>query len=330
MDAAPGDGLSPYRARLTAALAGAGPSGAEADGDAGAVLDALEAAGLGDGLPVLPVTAARVAALLAGRDPAAPAISAPLPISFAVPTWWELAAAAVLAGCPSGSLPLVAGALDAMTDPGFNLLGVQTTTGAAAPLIVVHGTAVGRFGLHAGANALGPGFRANVTIGRAVRLVLADVGWCRPGEADMATHGHPGKIGWLVAENQRSSPWHAFSPTRGGSLGEDDGAVTVFAGVGNVEVVLPTTTVADVADTLARVLLGLGAPTAVLLLPPESAWFLHRHGLTRDHLDTEMTTRGAVPPLTVVTGGTGIKATVVPGWGGPSDPVTRVLDRGAP
>jgi hypothetical protein len=337
MPDAPAGGLQPYRTRLTAALAQVTGAGAGAGPDAGAgtaraALEALESAGLGDGLPVVPLTASGVAALLDGRDPGAPALSGPLPISFAVPTWWELAVTAVLAGCPPGSLPLVAAALDAMTDPAFNLLGVQTTTGAAAPLVVVHGQAAAAFGLNAAANALGPGFRANVTIGRAVRLALADIGCCRPGEADMATHGHPGKIAWLVAENRPASPWAPFRPAAGGSTGPgagEEGAVTVMAGVGNVEVVLPTTSVADVVGVLSRVLVGLDAPRALLLLPPESAWFLHRHGLTGDKLQGELAERGARPPLILVTGGAGTKATVVPGWGGPSEPVTRAVDLGS-
>ena len=188
------DDLRPYRERLFDALADVE---AIDSADPGGVVDRLARFGLGDGLPVvvpkdgLDRGAARWPcgrwtrhqraapdqlrrADLVGRSPAC----------------------SVMAGCPPavGLLDVVAAALDAAADPAFNLLGVQTTTGAAAPLVVVHGPVVDRLGLHAGSGALGPGWRLNATIGRAVRLALSDVGLCRPGVGDMATHGHPGQV----------------------------------------------------------------------------------------------------------------------------------------
>jgi hypothetical protein len=277
----------------------------------------LEGSGLGDGLPLVPLDDRLMASMLEGRDPDAAAVGGPVPIAFAVPTWWDLAACSVLAGCDRGSLALVAAAVDALADPAFNLLGVQATTGAAAPLVIVGGDAVARFGLNAGANALGPGRRANATIGRAIRVVLQGVGQCAPGEADMATQGQPGKYTWLVAENRVDNPWvERPAPPQ----------VTVFAGVGNVEVVLPTTNPDLVAQRLAQVIGGIAAPSNVVLLPPESAAFLARHGWDEARLCAELVAGGAARPLVVVTGGTGTKATVVPGWGGGSEPVTRAIE----
>ena len=316
------DELGPYRVRLARALAATDLA------DGAAVLDGLDRAGLGDGLPVVPPSADRMHAMLAGRNPEALTGGGPLPIAFAKPTWGDVATAAVLAGCRAGALPLIAAALDAVADPAFNLLGVQTTTGAAAPLLIVHGAAVTRFGCHAGAGSMGAGHRANLTIGRAVRLVLADVGICRPGEADMATHGHPGKVSWLVAENQAASPWPSLSARRGRD--HDGAGVTVFAGVGSVEVVLPTTGPDAVAARLAEVLRGLCAPDAVLVLPPESASFLTRHDWDLATLDADLQALGVGPPMVVVSGGTGIKATVVPGWGGPTAAVTRWIEEETP
>lgn len=306
--------LETFRDRLGAALrAEAGP----AVGRGSAVF--LDGTGLGDGLPLVgPDDHQTMADMLEGRDPHEAAIGEPVPIAFALPTWWDLAACSVLAGCRPGALALVAAALDALTDPGFNLLGVQATTGAAAPLVIVTGDAVARFGLNCGPNSLGPGWRANATIGRAIRLVLQGVGQCAPGEADMATQGHPGKFSWLVAENRPESPWGS---------GPAPAQVTVFAGVGNVEVVVPTTTPDDVARRLAQVLSGIAAPDNVLLLPPESAGFLDRHGWDGPRLRAELSQATGLKrhPLVVVTGGAGVKATVVPGWGGGSLPVTRTI-----
>ncbi|MPY95977.1 MAG: hypothetical protein GEV08_23840, partial [Acidimicrobiia bacterium] len=275
--------LRPFRERLVGALAGVELGGP------GGVVDRLARCGLGDGLPVVLPDEGSIEAVLGGRPVDGAATTGPLPISFATPTWWEVAACSVLAGCPpdaAGLVDVVAAALDAAADPAFNLLGVQTTTGAAAPLVVVHGPVVDRLGLNAGSGALGPGWRANATIGRAVRLALADVGLCRPGEGDMATHGHPGKYTWLVAENQQASPWEPLSVERG--MAEGASAVTVFPGVGNVEVVLPATTPDDVVDrfagVLAGVLAGSGAARSLVLVPPESADLLARSGWARQDL----------------------------------------------
>ncbi|MEZ5407483.1 MAG: hypothetical protein R2761_05610 [Acidimicrobiales bacterium] len=316
--------METFRERLGAAVASEPTPGRGQP--AGVVY--LDGTGLGDGLPLVRPGDDAIAAHLAawsgagtpgaaGPDPGAEAVSGPVPIAFAVPTWWDLAACAVLAGAPVGSLPLMAAAIDALVDPAFNLLGVQATTGAAAPLMIVDGDAVVRFGLNPGANALGPGHRANATIGRAVRLVLQGVGQCAPGEGDMATHGHPGKYTWLVAANRADDPWG--EPGRPGG-----GRVTVFAGVGNVEVVLPSSTPDAVARRLGQVTAGLAAPVDVVLLPPESAGFLDRHGWDGARLRAEVAAAGTGrEPLVVVTGGTGVKATVVPGWGGGSAPVSR-------
>ena len=316
----PAADLRPFRERLVNALEDMGRTGPSG------TVDWLSRFGLGDGLPVVPPDAASVAGMLGSRPADGPATGGPLPLSFAIPTWWEVAACAVLAGCPpdvAGLVDVVAAALDAAADPAFNLLGVQATTGAAAPLVVVHGPIVDRLGLNPGTGALGPGCRLNATIGRAVRLALADIGVCRPGEGDMATHGHPGKYTWLAAENQPASPWAPLAVDRG--LSEEASAVTVFPGVGNVEVALPTTSPDDVVDRLTAVLAGLAAPRSMILVPPESAELVARCGWGRREFEAALEARGCGPLVLLVTGGAGIKATVVPGWGGPSEPVTREL-----
>ena len=325
------DTLAPFGARLASALApfslglvqGIGGEGEPRD-DHGSPRWALEVAGLGDGLPVVVPSTARIEAMLAGRNPLAGAVSQPLPIAFTVPTWWDVAACAVLAGCEPGVLGVLGAALDAVADPAFNLLGVQTTTGAASPLLIAHGPLVPRLGLHAGSGALGPGWPINATLGRALRLALQNLGLARPGEVDMATHGHPGKFSWLVAEHQAASPWEPFSVSRG--LAADVDALTVVAGVGNVEVVLPVTTPEALAARLAVVLAALAAPEAVVLLPPDGARFLDRQGWNGQRLQQALADGGvAGPVLVVVTGGAGVKATVVPGWGGPTRSITRLV-----
>ncbi|MBM3139693.1 MAG: thioredoxin, partial [Chloroflexi bacterium] len=262
--------------------------------DLDAAQERLHAAGLTDGLPAIPPTAARVAAMLQGCDPSGHPALGPLPPGFMTPTPWDLAACAVLAGCRPGVLPLMVAALSAVVDPAFNLLGIQTTTGAAAPLFVVNGPVVGALGINAGHSALGPGARANAAIGRALRLVLQNVGLAVPGAGDMATHGHPGKYTWLVAEHEAESPWPPLHATRG--LPANASAVTAVGGVGNVEVVLPLSSAPALVRTMGRSMLvggnlghghfGSGQP--LVLLPPECARFLAKHGYDRARFQAEL------------------------------------------
>lgn len=328
--------------------------------------EALYRAGLTDGLPVVPPTTARIQAMLGGIDPQSYPGLGPLPPGFMTPTPWDAAACAVLAGCDPGVLPVVLEALAAVADPAFNALGIQTTTGAASTLVIVNGPVVGQLGINAGSNAFGPGWRPNATIGRAVRLVLQIVGVAVPGVGDMATQGHPGKYTWLVAENEAASPWPPLHVARG--LAPRDSAVTVVGAVGNVEVVLPQTTPEAVVKTMAHSMtiagnmghghFGSGQP--VVLLPPESATFLQKHGWSRSDFQQALFAEGTMPLgwlhegaaervraarqeqglppidavpaarspediLVVVTGGTGIKASFVPTWGGGTQAVTRVV-----
>jgi hypothetical protein len=198
-------------------------------------------------------------------------------------------------------LPLIVAALGAVTDPAFNLLGIQTTTGAAAPLFIVNGPVAAALDLNAAHNVLGPGRRANATIGRALRLILQDVGLALPGSGDMATQGHPGKYSWLVAENETASPWEPLHATRG--FGAQSSAVTAVGGVGNVEMVLPVTSPAALVTTIARSMmiggnigrLSFGAGEALVLLPPECAHYLARNGWGRTDLQRAVFAEANVP-----------------------------------
>jgi hypothetical protein len=103
----------------------------------------------------------------------------------------------------------------ALADPAFNLNAIQTTTHPCTPLLIVNGPIAGRLGISGGANALGNGHRANAVIGRAVRLVLQNVGGARPGLEDRATLGHAGKFSYCLAENEAASPWAPLHVERG-------------------------------------------------------------------------------------------------------------------
>jgi hypothetical protein len=127
-------------------------------------------------------------------------------------------------------MPVLLAALEAMADPVFNLHGSITSTGGAAALIVVNGPARSRLELNASGNLFGPGWRANATIGRAVRLVTLNCLGARPGVLDRSTQGHPGKYTFCIAEREEASPWPPFHVDRG--FAAEQSVVTVFAAEG--------------------------------------------------------------------------------------------------
>jgi hypothetical protein len=168
-----------------------------------------------DGLPVVPPTAEKVETMVAalGGDPEL--VECKIPPRHGSLTREVLAINLVMAGCKPEYAPVVRAALLALTQPGFNLNGVQATTHMAAPLLVVNGPIARAIGMNAGANAFGSGNRANATIGRAIRLVLLNVGGAWPGDLDKATLGHPGKYTYAVAENEAESPWAPYHVEKG-------------------------------------------------------------------------------------------------------------------
>ena len=162
----------------------------------GADVDLIEhyyAQGFSDGLPVAPPTPEKMEAMLAALGGEPELIECRVPPRWGNLTREVLAVNAVMAGCLPGYAPVVRAAMRALCDPHFNLNGVQATTHMACPLIVVNGPVRGEIGMNAGCNVFGSGNRANATIGRAVRMILLNVGGAWPGDLDKSTLGHPGK-----------------------------------------------------------------------------------------------------------------------------------------
>ncbi|MBI4588620.1 MAG: hypothetical protein HY725_07255 [Candidatus Rokubacteria bacterium] len=184
--------------------------------------------GVTDGLPVVPPTPERVERMLSGarRDPEE--LVGVVPPNYGRATVKKIAINAVMAGCRPDYLPVLQAAVEAACDPTFNLHGLQATTHFAAPLIVVNGPIRSRIGLNGGFGVFGPGARANATIGRALRLIMINLGGARPGEISMSTFGHPGRYTYCIAEYEEASPWEPLHAERG--LKPDESAVTLFAG----------------------------------------------------------------------------------------------------
>ncbi|HXC80076.1 MAG TPA: hypothetical protein VNU19_23855 [Candidatus Acidoferrum sp.] len=182
--------------------------------------------GWGDGLPLVPPTRHRVTAMLAGVNRPHSETVATIAPAYGVATVEKIAINAVMAGCLPEHLPVVIAAVEACAAPEFNLYGIQATTNPAAPLVLVNGPIRQRLGFNSGGNALGQGNRANATVGRALRLVLINIGGGRPGQLDFATLGFPGKYTFCCAENEEANPWQPHHMTEG--LPEEQSSATVF------------------------------------------------------------------------------------------------------
>ena len=262
----------------------------------------LEAQGLTDGLPVVPPTRARVEAMLAANGYAAESVLCNLAPLFQPAVWRDVAINAVMAGCLPDYLPVIGAALQAMAADEFNLMGVTTTTGSAAPLIIVNGPVAARIGMNCAANALGPGNRANATIGRAISLCLRNIGGAIVGETDMATLGQPAKYGCCFAENEAQSPWAPLHVERGFAAG--DSVVTAVGISGNVEVVDSASGKgAELAQTYAQSMLiagtaagsgMLGSGEPLMIVPPEQAETCERDGYSKEKLKAAIYVRAVM------------------------------------
>jgi hypothetical protein len=296
---------------------------------------------LSDGLPAVVPTAHRLNAMLSGRDPATSH-------GFMPPLFGELTAQAVawccvIAGCTPAEFDVVLAAAIATLEPGFNLLGIQTTTGTPTVAALVHDPAATALGMNAGTNCLGPGNRANACIGRALRLVLTNIGGARPLVGDMATMGQPAKYGMAFAEGRHplATPFH----TRRG-LNQADSAVTVIGLSGTMEV-LPEAGASAPQHVLRPALAAMhGAREAscggrrrdpgeqFLLLPAEMAdvivkggWSLARsQAFLQEESGTDWPIARSPEDIhIIITGGAGVKMTCLVPWGGGTFCVTRRL-----
>ena len=227
-----------------------------------------------DGLPVVPPTPERILRMLGGtrRDPCE--VVGAIPPELARCTVEKVAINAVMAGCRPEYMPVVLAALEAALDPGFTLHGVTCSTCFSSPVIIVNGPIARRLGMNSGLNALGQGNRANATIGRAVNLVVRNVGGGRPGEIDRATLGSPGKYTFCFAEDESDEGWEPLAVSRGTAPGRS--AVTVFAGDGIQGVTdQKARTQRELTLSLAMALRAVGHPKlyewapAILVLSPE-------------------------------------------------------------
>ena len=273
--------------------------------------EAMFERGWTDGLPVVPPTEERVLRMLSGTTRAPDEIVAVVPPDLVECTVEKVAVNAVMAGCLPEHLPVVLAAVEAACTSEFNVHGLLATTWFSGPMVVVNGPITKRIGMNSGVNALGQGNRANATIGRALQLVVRNVGGGRPGGVDRATLGQPGKYTFCWAEAEDTSPWEPLSVARGLPAGTD--AVTLFAASGVQGVVDQLSrTPESLARSFAACLRAVANPKlpiafdAVLVVSPEHARVFAEAGWSRARLHEELDGLLQLPGAELVRGAGGI------------------------
>jgi hypothetical protein len=284
--------------------------------------------GFTDGLPVVPPTEARVLRMLDGTARPPDEIVAVVPPDLVECTVEKVAINAVLAGCRPEYLPVVLAAVEAACTDEFNMHGLLATTWFSGPVVIVNGPITKAIGMNAGGNALGQGNRANATIGRALQLVVRNIGGGRPGGVDRATLGNPGKYTFCFPEREDGSPWESLAVERGVAPGAS--AVTLFAGEGVRGVVDQLSREPEsLARSLAACLRTVAHPKlvlvwdAVLVVSPEHARVFRDAGWTKARLRDEINALLTIPGEELIRGAGGITEGLPEGFASASLPKFR-------
>lgn len=274
-------------------------------------MEACYTRGWTDGLPVVPPTEVRVARMLQGTSRPPDAVIGVIPPNMAALTVEKAAVNAVLAGCRPEYLPIVLAAVEAACMEDFCMHGLLATTYFSSPVAVVNGPLARAVGMNSAVNVFGQGNRANAAIGRALQLIIQNVGGGRPGEVDRATFGTPAKYGFCFAEDEAGSPWEPLSVERGFS--PDASTVTLFAG-GEVHGVFDqlsrtpeslTQTYADCLRRVAHPKIPMAAD-AMLVVSPEHGRVFREAGWTKADLKQALDDLLQIPGSELVRGARGI------------------------
>lgn len=308
-------------------------------------VEELFARGVTDGLPVVPPTAERVRAAVAASGRAADELIGLVAPRHGRATVERIAINAVMAGCRPEYLPVVIAGVAAICDPGFALEGVSGTTDAVTPLVIVNGPIRARLEVNCAASVFGAGWRANATIGRAVRLVWVNVGGARPGLISMSTFGQPGRYSYCIGEHEEASPWEPLHVEHGFAAGESTVAA-LAAEAPQIVVNATGRTAREILDTVARAGVVIASPDlaplgdTLLVIGPEHAKTIAGDGWTKADVrefvweHAQVTVAGArahkfrEPAVLriVVAGGTaGRFSAWIPGWPFRGSPSTLVL-----
>ena len=259
--------------------------------------------------------------MLGGTTRPSDEVVALIPPNLVEGTVEKVAVNAVMAGCRPEYLPVVLAALEAICTDEFNMHGVLATTMSVGPILVVNGPIAAAIGMNSGINVLGHGNRANSSIGRAVQLVLRNLGGGAPGGIDRATLGHMGKQGICFAEDEAGSPWNSLAEERG--FDRSQSTVTAFCGEGPRLVVdqlsrSPESLTRSLAASLRsavspRLVLGMDG---MLVLSPEHMVRYRDAGWDRARFLAELTEYLMFDTDEIIAGADGIEEGLPPGLAG--------------
>lgn len=253
----------------------------------------------GDGLPIVPPTGERVERMLAGTSRSRYEVVARIAPGYGAATVERIAINAVLAGCDPEYLPVLIAATEAVAQPQFNLQGIQATTNPVAVWVIVNGPLAKKLGVNATFNCIGQGTWANATIGRALRLILQNIGGALPGEMDRATHGQPGKYTFCCAENEEANPWDPLHVERG--CRREQSAVTVVGAEGTMNMNTHSKDAAELVRVIAETLMHPPSNEYVhggepwLILCPEHAEVFRRAGFSKQEIKRRLWEASKMP-----------------------------------
>ena len=275
------------------------------------IMEACFERGWSDGLPLVPPTPLRVTRMLSGTDRSADEIVGSVPPDNRPCTIEKIAINAVMAGCKPDYLQVVIAALRAALKDEFCMHGLLCTTYFSTPVMIVNGPITKQIGMNSGVNALGQGNRANATIGRALQLIIRNVGGGIPGGIDRATLGNPGKYTFCFCEDESDAEWPSLSMDRGYT--REDSVVNLFAGSGVQPFVdqqsrQPESLVKNLANSLRSVAntRSFGMADAIIVISPEHRRVLREGGWTKPNLKQALYDELKTPGADIIRGKDGI------------------------
>ena len=242
-----------------------------------------------DGLPVIPATPGSVQQFVSASGRAADEVIGHLPPRKGRATVEAIAVNAVMAGCRPEYMPVIIAAVEGMLDPSYPLEFMQVTTNPMTPFLLVNGPVRKRLDINCGTGCLGPGWRANATIGRSIRLIMNNIGGALPGVYSKVSFGSPLRYSYICGENEEQNPWTPFHVDRGFQRGES--TVTVFkasnfCNISGGEGVGPAEILRQIATNMPP-MYG-GGDGVLLLLGVNHAHSLHEAGLTKRDIQSRL------------------------------------------
>ncbi|PYO06045.1 MAG: hypothetical protein DMD75_25705 [Candidatus Rokuibacteriota bacterium] len=267
--------------------------------DPEAIFERFASEGWTDGLPIVPPTEDRVAQMLAFSEVDPCSSLGPMPPRWGEATIATLAVNAVMAGCKPEYFPLIVTAVKAILSKPFNLYGIQGTTNPASPVLIVNGPIAREIGINGRGNLFGPGFRANATIGRAIRLIMTTIGGGVPQQADKSTLGNPAKYTCCFAENDADNPWAPLHVERG--FEAETSTVTAFGGAAPANIIEKSKTANEMLETIARAVAVSGSNNmfmsqeALIVLGPEHASLAAKQGFDKQRVRLALFEHARIP-----------------------------------